>query len=368
MIVKRLGKSVVAVIVIVGLVLAARGAMAQWRVEQERVTLAVEAIDRQLEHSASEVEQQELQRSRERLLASVPRPGNLHWDRILVAGLCYGLALFPPAFLLRGSLRAIGQEVSVGTAIAAQLIGHAGKYVPGKAMVIVLRAAALSQDGVRAVPATIGVFLETFLMMAVGATLAAAIVVWMPVANWLVWLALAAAVLASLPTLPPILRRVSRRVTQRFAQRDQVDAGAQIGWPLFAACWAWSLLSWLLVGASFAMLISAIPSPHPLPDTWLLYAISTAAIGLAIVIGFASLIPGGAGVRELVLTTILGTSIGPVHAILAAILARVVYIVVEALLALLAWIWLRRHRLGVANRLADTVTADTVTATGTDRG
>ena len=75
-----------------------------------------------------------------------------------------------------------------------------------------------------------------------------------------------------------------------------------------------------------------------------LAAVSTAAIALAMVVGFVSLIPGGAGVRELVLTTVLATAISPVQALLGAIAARILFIVVESVCASVAWYWLSRQR------------------------
>lgn len=60
------------------------------------------------------------------------------------------------------------------------------------------------------------------------------------------------------------------------------------------------------------------------------------------VIGFVSLIPGGAGVREFVLATILGLAIGATQALLAAILARLVFIVVECLMAMMASLYVQR--------------------------
>ena len=59
------------------------------------------------------------------------------------------------------------------------------------------------------------------------------------------------------------------------------------------------------------------------------------------VIGFAPLLPGGAGIRELVLATVLGTSLGTAHGLLAAIAHRVLSIVVESILAAGSWFWLR---------------------------
>ena len=92
-------------------------------------------------------------------------------------------------------------------------------------------------------------------------------------------------------------------------------------------------------------MIVAIPTGENLPPPLMLFAISTAAISLAVVVGFASLIPGGAGVRELVLAGILGIMITPTHGLLAAVLIRVIHIFTEALIAVGCWIWIRRNQI-----------------------
>lgn len=334
-----IAKWFVAVMVVFGLGFAANSAIKQWQAEGERLELAVRDIDQQLQQTSDSAKRLELERTRKELKDSAPRLSNLGWNRIGLACLLYALGMLPPAMLLRSALHSLGQNPSIKTAVAAQLIGHAGKYVPGKAMVIILRAGALAQDGVRAIPATVSIFLETFLMMAVGASLGAIVVIWLPVPRWIAFLSAAVGIAACLPTTPPVLRQVAKRITHS----GDLTSPSTIDWRLFASGWGWSLLSWLLVGASFAMLITAIPGPNQLPPAPQLFAIATAAISLAVVAGFASLIPGGAGVRELVLTTILGVSIGPAHGIMAAILARVVYIAVEAVLAAASWFWLRRR-------------------------
>ncbi|MFK8111355.1 MAG: YbhN family protein [Rubripirellula sp.] len=333
-----LAKWLIAAAVLVGLLVAGRSAVQQWAHESQKIQKEIAWVD-EAAKSASGLELAELQAQRERLDASVPRLENLRWNRIAFAGLLYGLGLIPPSFLLRRALVSLGEHPRLSTTIAAQLMGHVGKYVPGKAMVIVIRAGVLSRDGVRPMRATVSIFLETFLMMAVGAVVAGIVVWWLPVPEWIAITSIVAAIAASLPTFPPILRLVAAKVTKVRVQ----DVDSQIGWRLFAAGWFWSTLSWLLIGASFTAIVSAIPSVESVPLTFQLYAISTAAIGLAMVIGFASLLPGGAGIRELVLTTVLGVAIGTVHGLLAAIAARIVFIVVEAMLAGLCWCWLRRR-------------------------
>jgi uncharacterized membrane protein YbhN (UPF0104 family) len=163
------------------------------------------------------------------------------------------------------------------------------------------------------------------------------VVFWLPVPAWITATAFLFALTASIPTLPPILKRVAAKVSH--VDIAQIDS--RIGVGLVASGWCLSLISWLLFGASFAILISAIPSPHPIPPPIELYATATAAVSLAMVVGFASLLPGGAGVRELVLATVLGVSLGPAHGLLAAIAHRVLSIIVESIMAGGSWMWLR---------------------------
>ena len=331
----RIAKWLIAGMVIVGLVYAGRTAMKQWREEHRKVQLEIDEIDSRF-RGAEPAERIQLMEHRDALAASLPGLGTIHWGRCFAAGTLYAMGLIPSGFLLRRVLFSLGQEPRLMTVIAAQLLGHIGKYVPGKAMVIVLRAGVLARDGVKPLQATMSIFLETFLMMAVGGTVAGIVVLWLPVPGWIALMAIGISVLASLPTLPPILRLVAARLTKT----DLRGTDADIGWGLFMSGWAWSTLSWLLIGASFTLLVTAIPSVQPLPEIKELYLVCTAAISLAVVIGFASLLPGGAGIRELVVTIVLGVALGPTHAILAAIAARILFVVVEAVVALSSWIWL----------------------------
>ncbi len=118
-----------------------------------------------------------------------------------------GLYLFGNLFyglFWHRTLRALGQEVSLGQALRAYYIGHLGKYVPGKAVVVVLRAGLVRGPGVEAALAVVSVFFETLTMMSAGALLAAVVVAGrvhdQPV--WF-WAALAMMFAAGLPTFPP---------------------------------------------------------------------------------------------------------------------------------------------------------------------
>lgn len=337
----RVAKWVIAILVLGGLWIAGRSAITQWREEKAKVQQQIASINSDLE-TATPVERKALQVRREMLVASVPSWSSIRWQYIFAASVFYALGLLPSGFLLQRALVCLGQRPRIATVLAAQLMGHIGKYVPGKAMVIVIRAGVLARDGVKPVQATMSVFLETFLMMAVGGTVAGIVVLWLPVPTWISVMAGGIAVVASVPTLPLVLKVVAKKLIKDFTD----GAVERIGWGLFVAGWAWSALSWLLIGASFTMLVYAIPGFSSTgadagPGAGELYLVCTAAMSLAVVIGFASLLPGGAGIRELVVTTVLAVSIGATHAILAAIAARVLFAAVEGVVALACWLWLR---------------------------
>ncbi len=337
----RVAKWVIAVTVLAGLFVAGRSAILQWRQEHAKVQRQIDEIDVQL-NAADDATKRDLESRREKLLVSMPSWSSIRWEYCFLASVLYSLGLVPSGLLLRRALVSLGQKASVGTSIAAQLLGHLGKYVPGKAMVVVIRAGVLSRDGVKVMPATVSIFLETFLMMAVGGVVAGAVVVWLPVPRWIAAMSVGISLVACLPTFPMVLRVIVKRIVKDFSSSD----GERLGWGLFLSGWAWSLLSWILIGASFTLLVAAIPGfavsgSEKTLGTLELYLVCTAAISLAVVIGFASLLPGGAGVRELVVTTVLSVVIGPSHAILAAIAARIMFAVCEAFVALCCWIWLR---------------------------
>ena len=70
-------------------------------------------------------------------------------------------------------LQASATPVRLVPALRAYLVSHLGKYVPGKAMVVVMRAGMVVPFGARASTAAIATFYETLVMMAAGGLVAA---------------------------------------------------------------------------------------------------------------------------------------------------------------------------------------------------
>ncbi|GAA5505892.1 lysylphosphatidylglycerol synthase domain-containing protein [Novipirellula caenicola] len=333
----RIAKIAIAIAVVIGLFFAVRSAARQWQTERARVVRQIHEIDLQIAATEDVITTSALQEQRAALRRSLPTLGTIRWSRIGVAAILYAAGTLVSGIVLRDWLVVLGHRPPAALVVAAQMLGHIGKYVPGKAMVVVLRVGVLKRCSVPVMPATICVFLETFMMMAVGAAVAGIVIVTLPVPVWMMVAAATGAVLASIPTMPPVLQIVTNRLMKQ---------SSDLGHHAWIACgkgWAWSTIEWILIGGSFAMIVTAIPTAAPPESTAQLLAIATASISLAMVIGFASLLPGGAGIRELVLTTILGLVTGPTHALLAAIMARMVFIAVESLMALAAWVYIQNQ-------------------------
>ncbi len=388
---KRIIKTTIFVAVVIGLIFSLKKATVQWEAQRQTVQASIDEIERSLSETADSDQRKQLEDKRRVLLRTLPSFGNLDWSHILLASLTYALGLVPAAVLLHLSVTRFGHRPKLSTSIAAHLLGHVGKYVPGKALVVILRAGVLGRAGVPLRDATVCIFMETLMMMAVGGAIATLVVIWLPLPKWITGLSAIAALVSSLPTFPPIMTWFSQKLLQRkdahepssqtvsveatsgetiriehpqspdgldrpvdslqqdspTAPADRTNAAAnsdqfnRLSWGLFFTGWLLQLSTWVLIGLSFTLVVLAIPINDTLPSIFQLYAISTAAISLAIVTGFASLLPGGAGVRELVLATVLGIMLSPAHGLLAAILVRLVHLAVEAFTAACSWLWLR---------------------------
>lgn len=357
---KRIAKWIIAAIVVVGLGVATRSAVKQWNAQRDLALQRVEQLREELNREPAAAERMALQRELEIALSQVPRLDGLDRLKLGWATVLYALGLIPGGMVLRESTRALGYRVSFAHAIAAQTVGHLGKYVPGKAMVVVIRAGRLSGVGVPVMAGTVAVFLETLLMMAVGAALSGVLIFALPVPRWIAWAALLGGIAATLPTFPALLRRVVARVGTRPDQEVQQRLPEQAGrgrfaalghdWRFFLLGWCFQLAAWGLIGSSFALIVASVPGAGQTVSAGVYWSASVAAIALAMVVGFASLLPGGAGVRELTLAVILAPVVGQSQALLAAILARVVFIVVEVVAAFGVSAF---HRVGFATDVSD---------------
>jgi len=257
---------------------------------------------------------------------------------LVAAGLLYLLGLLPCWWFWHRTLRAMGQRPRRLETLRAFYIGHLGKYVPGKALVVVLRTDLVRSERVNTTVAATSVFVETLTMMGVGAFVAAALLGALFREHvWLLGLAIGLMICAGAPTLPPIFRRLVRMLGVRRVNPDIDAALAGLDYRLMAFGWITVGLGWWLMGLSLWAVLKAIPTPVPvlLSDVPLL----TACVALALVAGFLSLLPGGIGIREYVVMTLLAGPFGPGAAAVSAILLRFVWLLGELMLAGILYAW-----------------------------
>lgn len=255
-----------------------------------------------------------------------------------VAGVLYLLGMLPAALFWHRVLGVLGQEARLGESLRAYYVGNIGKYVPGKAMVIVLRTGLIRSQRVDTAVAAVSVFVETLTMMAVGGFLAGGLmIVWCHQQGWIVYGSLGLMVVAGVPTIPPVFRRLVRLA--RVGRSDAAVAAKleQLGLGTLLWGWAATTVSWCVWGLSYwAVLRSMNLSGLDLIGEFPRY---TAAVALAVVAGFVLLVlPGGVGGREVALVQVMTpylTSLVP-NAGLAAAWASAALLRLSWLLAELA--------------------------------
>ncbi|MCA9151743.1 MAG: UPF0104 family protein, partial [Planctomycetales bacterium] len=256
----------------------------------------------------------------------------LRW--LAFSGVCYFSGMLPMGSYWHYVLGALGQRTPWPRTMVAYYTGHLGKYVPGKAMVVVIRTALLKTETTRTTLIAVSVFIETFMMMAVGAGLATALIAWQfSQHHFLLVLGIALTALSSIPTWPPLVRQAVKIL--KLAKDDTEVEAALDGytWQVMVVGWISELSGWVLIGFSLWCVMCALPLSPPLDSAWSLWPRLTASTSLSMVAGFLSLLPGGLGVRELVLNELLKPQFGAVVAPLAAVLLRAVWLVTELIVS-----------------------------------
>ena len=266
------------------------------------------------------------------------RVWQFHWQWLPVAGAIYIAALLPAGYFWYRALRALGQDARLGETLRAYFIGHLGKYVPGKAMVVILRAGLISGHRVHVGIAAASVFLETLTWIAVASFLAAAcLAVQFRGHTWFLVGAVALLVAAALPTIPPIFVRLA---TWARVGKSDPEVAAQLHnlrLPTILLGWGLMSLSWLLMGVCYWATLQAMGIDMGAP--WEYLPRLVASVALATVLGFVAIVlPAGMGVREAALTELMVPYLATFPAfreeaaavaVLSAVLLRLVSLVSE---------------------------------------
>jgi uncharacterized membrane protein YbhN (UPF0104 family) len=264
---------------------------------------------------------------------------DLRWGWLVVSGVLYLSSILPCAFFWRRVLQTLGQSPGLSDTVRAYFIGHLGKYVPGKALVVILRAGLIRSDRVSTPVATVSIFFETLTMMAIGSMVGGAMLaVSFRHQHWLMFVALGMMCVAGLPTWPPIFGWLVRFFGRDRVAPDAIDRLAHLDFRRLAPGWAGIAVGWLVGGLSLWAAVRAGGGGEPGLPALDEFAVCTAAMTLSIVAGFLSLIPGGAVVREVVILEMLAPFYGEAGALISAVLFRLMSLVAELLISAILYI------------------------------
>lgn len=293
--------------------------------------------------------------SQQRLTFSFPH--------LAAACVVYVLAQAAMATFWRRVLLAVGQPTPASVAYPTFFISQLGKYVPGKASVVLLRASRLHTAEKRRghaiayksllVKAGASSFYESLCYMAVGSLLAAGLIPFVEGAatvRWLAPVALGLAAVCLAPALPPVFRWLIARFTSSSGRAELRDRLREsFGYDLaaygvLAAAIAWVLMAvflWL-VAQSIGM-ADGLETADQLSET---LAFWTLAATLPAVAGFVSLLPAGIGVREAVSLALLAPVLGDGGAVAVTAASRLIGVATEVLVcvSLLVGESLRKRR------------------------
>ena len=268
----------------------------------------------------------------------------LHVDfRWLVpAAIFYLIGWLPSAWFWWALLGRMHQKPGWYATVRAYFVGHMGKYVPGKALVLVIRGALLKDHGANPVLAGLTAAYETLVSMSTGAAIAVALAptvipqsLWekLPAAcqflrqqPYLVPIAVAIATFASTPFSAWLFTKVGRKAIPRTT-----EAGVATGITgrLVSQGVIITSLGWICHAMSLGCVLQSV-SDSPIDLS--LFPIWLASVAGSTFLGFVVLIaPGGLGVREWVLIETMKDQplIGVERAIVAAGLLRIVWFVAE---------------------------------------
>jgi glycosyltransferase 2 family protein len=261
------------------------------------------------------------------------------WLWLTISGILYLAGLLPAALFWHRVLRVLGQNARLDQTLRAYYLSHLGKYVPGKAMVVVIRSGAICGGGVNVGVAAVSVFFETLTMMAVGSFLAAGIVALrVRDESLLFWLALGMMVASGVPTIPYVFRRLARLAGVGKSDPAVAENLAKLGFGTLVLGWVCMAAVWVMLALSLWAAFRAMGIEHLGP--WEHLSGYVASVSLAMVAGFVALIPGGLGVREVVLLKLLIRlfDINAAEAAVASALLRLVWLVAELLISIMLYI------------------------------
>ena len=212
--------------------------------------------------------------------------------------------------------RKLGSEVPPRRLVSVWFVSQLGRYIPGKVWLFAGRAGFLRASGMKLGRAAFSTGLELLLTVA-SVGLMSLVFVWTvdPTGLWAavrIPIAVSAAAILMLPALGPVQRLLARRGDRmgRCGENPQQSPEGRNDVPVIPSSWAGMIVLlygvlWTLRGFSLFLWLSAF-GLQGIPLQLLMLAVP-----LAWLAGYvAFIIPGGIGVREGILVSILSSELG----------------------------------------------------------
>lgn len=282
------------------------------------------------------------------------RTTTIRYEYLALAGLLYlGAHTLWGTFFVQ-LMQSQGGTATWSEGIRAYFLSQFGKYVPGKAWVIVIRVMLLPNRGLTRAGIGLAATYETLTSMAAGALIGVCLIPWLgtlTVGEWRFetggWLWACLAAIAGLPLVLGVLNGV---IVKKLASKGGPDSPTRFSPPmtLLARGLLQDSLGWCLLGLSVWATVQGLSATEvPLDGTRFLAYL--AAVAISYVAGFLLLVsPGGLGMRELVLQAALTLQLDPeggvaaqAHAALIALALRLVWTTFEIVAALALGLGLR---------------------------
>ncbi len=292
----------------------------------------------------------------------------VHWPWLLAAMGLYGIGWLPSILFWHRLIHQFGGTTDRWDVAHAYFVGHLGKYIPGKASVLLLRAGLLAERRCRAGTVALTSTYEVLACMGVGAAvgLTLAPVVWpremvasfpevirsafeRPLAFGV---AVVVICVVLVPLVAKILGLIARKLTPPIVSEGEAESSAgRVGTESqptmpeieirasFLLGWCFVFVTtWLIHGLSLGCTLRAVGVEASLSD-WLTW---TGDVSSASLLGFLAVFaPGGLGIREAALIELLKAQpgISSSQAVAASVLLRGAWLAAEIVVTLaLGWV------------------------------
>ena len=175
---------------------------------------------------------------------------------------CYIVTLVLSSFFWHRVLVAMGQSPKFGKSLLAFFASQLGKYIPGKAMVVVIRTDMIRGDKVGTAPAAASVFVETLTWIFVGSAIASLLLIFRFQDQ--VGLQITAALLtivAGVLTWPPIFRAIALKLGAAKG-RSVAKAFSGLDFSTMSFGWVVMALGWCFNGFSLWLVLKGLPDTN----------------------------------------------------------------------------------------------------------